>query len=173
MIRASVPNIPKTASYLRISHRTDPSGTVPADPLPLGVMSQGGSSGDWRAAGTADAAPDSDSLRRELRDPPRELVDWEAACLKNIADLLDSLDRARARWESLGDDLTEAQTRLERATEERDLLAGSHTDAQKARDELRDVRQELEAIRRERDDGAASLVAARELMDAHIATQQS
>ena len=136
-------------------------------------MTQGGSSGDWRTTGTADAAPDSERLRQELRDPPRELVDWEASCLKNVADLLDSLDRARARWESLGDDLLQAQTRLERVTEERDLLAESHTDAQKAREELRDARQELEAIRRERDDVAASLVAAREQIEAHVAAQEN
>jgi len=136
-------------------------------------MAQGGSTGDWSVAGTADAAPDSERLRQELRDSPRELVDWEASCLKNIADLLDSLDRARARWESLGDDLTQAQVRLDRVQEERDLLAESHADAQKAREELRDVREELEAIRRERDDVAASLVAAREQIEAYASAQES
>jgi len=136
-------------------------------------MPQGGSTGDWNATGTADATPDSERLRQELRDAPRELVDWEASCLKNIADLLDSLDRARVRWETLGEELKETQDRLDRAQEERDLLAESHSDAQKAREELRSVRRELEEIRRERDDVAANLVAAREHLEQHLEAGKS
>jgi len=136
-------------------------------------MPDGGSTGDWNATGTADATPDSERLRQELRDAPRELVDWEASCLKNIADLLDSLDRARVRWETLGEELKETQDRLDRAQEERDLLAESHSDAQKAREELRSVRRELEEIRRERDDVAADLVAAREHLEKHLEAGKS
>ncbi|MEM8886207.1 MAG: hypothetical protein AAGD14_19260, partial [Planctomycetota bacterium] len=72
-------------------------------------MPQSGSTGDWAAAAADAVTPDTEQLRRELQDAPRELVDWEASCLKNIADLLDSLDKARVRWESLGNDLKDAQ----------------------------------------------------------------
>ena len=135
------------------------------------AMPQGGSTGDWNAAGTTDATPDSERLRQELRDAPRDLVDWEASCLKNIADLLDSLDRARVRWETLGQELKETEERLDRAQEERDLLAESHSDAQKAREELRQVRGELEDIRRERDEVAADLVGVREQLETHLSAQ--
>jgi len=127
--------------------------------------------GEWNAAAT-DAAPDTQRLRRELQDAPRELVDWEASCLKNIADLLDSLDKARVRWESLGNDLKEAQTRLARVQEERDLLAESHTDAEKARDEARLARDELESIRRERDSAAAELQATREQLEEQLSSTE-
>jgi len=134
-------------------------------------MPQPHPSGEWNAAAT-DAAPDTEQLRRELQDAPRELVDWEASCLKNIADLLDSLDKARVRWESLGSDLKEARTRLARVQEERDLLAESHADAEKARDESRGAREELEEIRRERDETAAELSATREKLEEHLTEAQ-
>jgi len=127
--------------------------------------------GEWNAAAT-DAAPDTQQLRRELRDAPRELVDWEASCLKNIADLLDSLDKARVRWESLGNDLKEARARLARVQEERDLLAESHADAEKARDEARQAREELEDIRRERDATASELAATREQLELRLHSDQ-
>ena len=127
--------------------------------------------GEWTAAAT-DAAPDTHQLRRELQDAPRELVDWEASCLKNIADLLDSLDKARVRWESLGNDLKEAQSRLARVQEERDLLAESHADAEKAREEARQAREELEEVRCERDGTAAELAAMREELEGQMAGQQ-
>ena len=127
--------------------------------------------GEWTAAAT-DAAPDTQQLRRELQDAPRELVDWEASCLKNIADLLDSLDKARVRWESLGNDLKEARSRLARVQEERDLLAESHADAEKARGEARQAREELEEVRCERDGTAAELAAMREELEGQMASQQ-
>jgi chromosome segregation ATPase len=130
------------------------------------------SSGEWNAAAATGAAPDTtpdtQQLRRELQDAPRELVDWEASCLKNIADLLDSLDKARVRWESLGNDLKEAQTRLARVQEERDLLAESATDAEKARDEARTAKEELEEIRRERDAAASELQATRDRLETQL-----
>ncbi|MHC4448959.1 MAG: hypothetical protein ACYS0E_02295 [Planctomycetota bacterium] len=127
--------------------------------------------GEWTAAAT-DAAPDTHQLRRELQDAPRELVDWEASCLKNIADLLDSLDKARVRWESLGNDLKEAQSRLARVQEERDLLAESHADAEKAREEARQAREELEEVRCERDGTAGELAAMREQLEGQMTGQQ-
>ncbi len=128
-------------------------------------------SGDWHAATTGSATPDTEKLRRELQDAPRELVDWEASCLKNISDLLDSLDKARVRWESVGSDLSEARTRLQRVQEERDLLAESHTDADKARTEIKQMRDELEDVRRERDRTAEELVITKEQVESHLAEQ--
>jgi chromosome segregation ATPase len=127
--------------------------------------------GEWHAATTESATPDTEQLRRELLDAPRELVDWEASCLKNISDLLDSLDKARVRWESLGSDLQESRTRLQRVQEERDLLAESATDADKARSEIQQMRDELEEVRRERDRTAEELVVTKEQLEAHLAEQ--
>ncbi|MEM8886108.1 MAG: hypothetical protein AAGD14_18735, partial [Planctomycetota bacterium] len=69
-------------------------------------------------------------------------------------------------------DLKDAQGRLQRVQEERDLLAESHTDAEKAREEVRGLRDELEDIRRERDGVASDLAATREQLETHLAEQQ-
>lgn len=127
--------------------------------------------GEWHTATTESATTDTEKLRRELKDAPRELVDWEASCLKNISDLLDSLDKARVRWESIGNDLQDARTRLQRVQEERDLLAESHTDADKARSEIQQMRDELEEVRRERDRTAEELVVTKEQLEAHLTEQ--
>jgi len=53
--------------------------------------------------------PAFEQIRRDLDDaPPTALVQWEAACLKDMASLLESLERARAEWQSLSAQLAEA-----------------------------------------------------------------
>lgn len=77
---------------------------------------------------------------------PPELLSWEAACMKNMAALLDSMEAARTEWQALARRVAEAESLLQRASQERDGMEA--------------LRVELEAIRRERD---ALLQSSREL----------
>jgi chromosome segregation ATPase len=81
--------------------------------------------------------PAFDQIRRDLDDSPTNLVQWEAACLKDMASLLESLERARSEWQSLSAQLAEAKSL---AAEER-----------RVREELERVREQLAAVRREAD----------------------
>ncbi|HEX5138054.1 MAG TPA: hypothetical protein VFY93_13845 [Planctomycetota bacterium] len=81
--------------------------------------------------------PAFEHVRRDLADSPSDLVQWEAACLKDMASLLESLERARTEWQSLSAQLAEARSL---AAEER-----------RTREELEQAREQAAAARREAD----------------------
>jgi len=81
--------------------------------------------------------PAFEQIRRDLGETPTDVVHWEAACLKDMASLLESLERARSEWQSLSRQLAEAKSA---AAEER-----------RTREELDLAREQLLAARRELD----------------------
>ena len=81
--------------------------------------------------------PAFEQIRDGRDDNPGNLVNWEAACLKDVASLLESLERARAEWQSLSAQLGDAKAAL---VQER-----------RAREELDRVHEQLVAVRREAD----------------------
>jgi chromosome segregation ATPase len=81
--------------------------------------------------------PAFEQIRRDLDESPSNLVQWEAACLKDMASLLESLERARSEWQSLSAQLVEARSL---AAEER-----------RTREELQRAREQVAALRREAD----------------------
>jgi len=108
--------------------------------------------------------------RRGDRDPeayPPELMTWEAACMKNMAALLDSMEAARSEWQSLSRRLTAAEAQLESAMKERDgfgalrvelealrserdALVASSRELERVSGELLETRRRLDAVERER-----------------------
>jgi len=64
--------------------------------------------------------PAFEQIRRDLDEPKTGLVHWEAECLKDLASLLESLERARSEWQSLSAQLAEAKSL---AAQERDTRA--------------------------------------------------
>jgi len=103
-----------------------------------------------------------EQIRRDLAEYPADLVNWEAACLKNMANLLDSLERARTEWQSLSHQLTETKGRLEGEQVALDRVARLEEEADAVRGELADT---VESLQRERDAHAEvrrSLAAERE-----------
>jgi chromosome segregation ATPase len=104
-----------------------------------------------------------EQIRRDLNEVPSDLVKWEAACLKDMANLLDSLERARSEWQSLSAQLTDAQAML--AQESR------------TREELERLRERLVAAEREaeagRDRAAFAEGAAAAALDRLAETEQS
>jgi len=81
--------------------------------------------------------PAFEQIRHDLDETPTDLVHWEAACLKDMASLLESLERARSEWQSLSAQLAEAKSAV---AEER-----------RTREELDRAREQLLAARREAD----------------------
>lgn len=81
--------------------------------------------------------PAFEQIRDGLDDSPGNLVNWEAACLKDVASLLESLERARAEWQSLSAQLGEAKAAL--------------AQEQRTREELDRVREHFMTARREAD----------------------
>jgi DNA repair exonuclease SbcCD ATPase subunit len=83
-----------------------------------------------------------EQIRRDLNEMPSDLVKWEAACLKDMANLLDSLERARSEWQSLSAQLTDAQKVLaqeSRTREELDRVCGRLAAAEREIEAGRDL----------------------------------
>jgi chromosome segregation ATPase len=74
-----------------------------------------------------------EQIRRDLNDYPNDLVNWEAACLKDMANLLESLERARSEWQSLSAQLAEARTLLAQERAIREELACARREAEDLR----------------------------------------
>jgi chromosome segregation ATPase len=84
--------------------------------------------------------PAFEQIRRDLDDSPGNLVKWEAACLKDVASLLESLERARTEWQSLSSQLGEAKAAL---AQERRV----HEDLDRAREQLTTTRRDADGLR--------------------------
>jgi chromosome segregation ATPase len=94
-----------------------------------------------------DAQVELERLRADLEKYPTSLVDWEAACLRHMANLLDSLEQARSEWVTLSARLAEAEERLEDLRQERERLAQEAGERERQRRELAEARAALEGAR--------------------------
>ncbi|MDH3591860.1 MAG: hypothetical protein OER88_08285 [Planctomycetota bacterium] len=101
-----------------------------------------------------DADAEIKRIRRDLAAYPADLVDWEAACLKHVADLLDSLEQARGEWGSLSHRLNETKTRLSATEAEREGAVTARdevkTQLERARTDLVELRASMDTFRAER-----------------------
>lgn len=88
----------------------------------------------------AEVAAQVERLKQELESHRENAVDWEASVLDNVANLLDTMGRARVDWESLRAELTSVRANLETAQEARDELV----ELTGERDRLREANAELE-----------------------------
>jgi len=88
-----------------------------------------------------------DRLRQDLEAYPANLVDWEADCLRHVANLLDSLDHARAEWGSLSNQLTTTKERLDDVLREKERLARAAERLEAAETEVEDTRAEVARLR--------------------------
>ncbi len=79
--------------------------------------------------------PAFEPVRDGPDDTPGNVVNWEASCLKDVANLLESLDRARAEWKSLSTQLGEAKTALAQERRVREQLDRAHEQLVAARRE--------------------------------------
>ncbi len=70
--------------------------------------------------------PAFEQIRDGLDAPPGNVVNWEAACLKDVASLLESLERARTEWQSLAAQLSEAKAALAQERRAREELDRAH-----------------------------------------------
>ncbi len=84
--------------------------------------------------------PAFEQIRRDLDDSPGNLAKWEAACLKDVASLLESLERARAEWQSLTTQLGEAKAALAQERRVRE-------DLDRTREQLTTTRRDAEGLR--------------------------
>lgn len=120
---------------------------------------------DWisrRAGARSEDQPASgmERLRRDLAAFQSTAGSWEAACLKSVADLLDSLDKARGEQEALSSRLAELHADLEVETEEREHLKDTVAEFEgKVREVVR-IRAERDVLLSHVDDGAATLAEA-------------
>jgi len=120
---------------------------------------------DWisrRAGARSEDQPASgmERLRRDLAAYQSTAGSWEAACLKSVADLLDSLDKARGAQETLNSRLAELHADLEVETEERQHLKDTVAEFEgKVREVVR-IRAERDELLSHVDDEAATLAEA-------------
>jgi len=97
------------------------------------------------------AQEERERIRRGL-EVPSNVRDWEASCLKHVADLLDTLEQARGEWGSLSAQLTKARAKLEELREDRTRLRDEREKLKREREALRT---ECENLRADRDTLAA------------------
>ncbi len=120
---------------------------------------------DWmsrRAGARSEDQPTSgmERLRRDLAAYQSTADSWEAACLKSVADLLDSLDKARGEQDALTTRLAELHADLEVETEERQLLKDTVAEFEGKAQEVVRIRAERDKLLSHVDDGAETLAEA-------------
>jgi len=86
--------------------------------------------------------PAFEHARDGLEEPQGNVVNWEAACLKDVASLLESLERARAEWQSLAGQLGEAKAALAQERRVREELDRAHEQLVAARRQGDDLREQ-------------------------------
>ena len=136
---------------------------------------------DWisrRSGARSEDQPTSgmEQIRRDLAAYQSTADSWEAACLKSVADLLDSLDKARGEQDALTTRLAELHADLEVETEERQLLKDTVAEFEgKVQDVVR-IRAERDKLLSHVDDGAETLAEAQtelEQLRAHVAAAEA
>ena len=105
---------------------------------------------DWLTRRTGarrgEADMDIDGLREDIEAYPAQPGSWEAACLKSIASLLESLEQARAEQETLTGRLADTRVRLAETEAKRDDLEVRVTELDATDRATREIEQERDDI---------------------------
>jgi len=131
---------------------------------------------DWLARRTGarrgDAEIDLDGLREDIEAYPAQPGSWEAACLKNIANLLESLEQARTEQATLSGRLADTRAKLTTTETERDEFETRVAEFNATDRATRDLEKERDDLLESLDNMTAELAEVREQRRAEIEEQR-
>ena len=103
--------------------------------------------------------PEMERLRRDLDAYQSSAESWEAACLKSVADLLDSLDQARGEQDALSRRVADLHTDLETESEKRQRLKETLAELERKAERVSRLRAERDELLSSVESSAETLAA--------------